>query len=177
MFGFLRKRSEKRGSNPNSRANLQQGPPSPGPVNVIKTETAKVNSVSDLVDSVTALNEKLGLLRPGEEEGEELLGGEFSWLAAYAPYVGPFIGPYIPSLLEKLGIQPQGTTTPQPTEPVVAPNTTAGPVNIAQLIPAAAAAPESVLKTFMPQLRNELKAQGVDEKQFKAACIKIGKVL
>ena len=174
MFGFHRKQGGKPQNNPNFAANLKQNQPVTNP---IAAQTRQVDSLSSLIDSVAALNEKLGLLQgPAQEAAPE--GGEWSWIADYAPYVGPFIGPYIPGLMEKLGIQPveagQTTTPAAPGTPI--PTAAAG-YNLPDLIKGAAIAPESMIRPFIGQLKDQLTTQGIDHDQFKLACQKIGKMM
>ena len=185
MWNPFRQRTDKspksRADNPNSMANLRQGP-APAPTERLteaktmdiftKTTESMTNAITAMDNFSKAMAARSAPAMPddGYDDGMDWLG----LLETLAPHFAPYIGPYIGSILEKAGIQP----TPNPAAAGGAPNPPApAGIDIAKLIPLAASAPEGAIKLFLPQLREGLAKQGIDEQQFKAACLKIGKVL
>lgn len=104
VFGFLRKKSEKRGSNPNSQANLQRGPPAPSELTLLSRKLDELEKRGNLAEQAMGLAERLGGL-PSESEGSGFDSGGLADIldSDVVKLIVPVILPYLPGIIEKFG--------------------------------------------------------------------------
>lgn len=131
------KKTENRGSNPNSQANLELGrqpkPESQTPVVELKNETAKLSAgramLGEMTQTIKAVNEFKAGLSEGNlfDDGadEYVTGSDMGGVADILntpaiQFILPIVAPYLPGLIEKYaGVKP---TTPAPSVEVAAPS-------------------------------------------------------